>query len=107
MGVHGNIFNVDLLNQHCFTKELLSNSDFVVFIASTAFTHRMMEDLAATLLSIFDDESELKSESNSKDETNELFVITLSHPLPIKDRFKVLHKELFRMSWGNVMVYFQ
>ena len=112
--LHENIFDVDLLNQHCFTKELLQSSNYVVFIASTAFTHQMMADLSRTLLDIFDGETGLESKdklikTNAVEiiKSNELFVITLSHPLPHQQRFKVFRQELFRMSWGNVMVYFQ
>ena len=112
--VHGNIFDVDLLTKHCFTSHLVEHSNFVIFIASTAFTDRMMMDLSKMLLSIFDDGANgISNEGNGEKEKeikyrrNKVFVITLSRPLSDKQRFNVLHQELFRMSWGNVMVYFQ
>ena len=95
--IHGNIFDQSMLRKHCFSNQQINDSNYIILIASTAFTHKMMQTLSDTLL------SSLKSTR----ENNQIWIITLSHPLPDKKAFRVVHEDLFRMSWGNVMVYFQ
>eukprot|EP01083_Nonionella_stella_P018645 51883_1 len=92
--LHGNVFDKQLLNKECFATD----SDYVIFIASTAFNHSMMESLSSTLCDIF--ESMHHTAKN-------IWIITLSHPLPNKKSFVIKHQQQQRMSWGNVMVFFQ
>ena len=118
--IHGNIFDETLLNQSCFSKHnQLNNSNYIIFVASTAFNDNLMSRLSKTLIKIFQtkDIKHQKQNGNDDQKTNQtdsdsvnqhrIWIITLSHPLPNKEFFSVKHHELFRMSWGNCDVYFQ
>ena len=95
--INGNIFDEDLLNKTCFTEKQLNNSNYIIFIASTAFNTQMMEMLSNKLCKIF-------KNTLSHSKKHQIFIITLSHPLP---NFSVKLRQLFRMSWGNCQAFFQ
>ena len=86
----------------CKDNENGAVKSFVVFIASTAFDHNMMNRLSILLNQVF----ETQVQKDGYGSRINVWIITLSHCLNNKI-FQVKHQEMYRMSWGNVMVYFQ
>ncbi|ETO07420.1 hypothetical protein RFI_29968 [Reticulomyxa filosa] len=96
--INGNFFDETLIISKLFGSDHQTTVSTVVFIASTAFSASTMTKLNDMLLQLLDDNFQC---------INYVGVITLSHPLPDKQRFKILKTDSYRMSWGNVSVFFQ